>query len=385
MGIFDWISGRAKTWLAEPRYVPAAYKDVADGASEWVMSQEYAYKKQKNIRFYMAARKAQDEEGEGWDILIISRNMKHVRADDEDAAVTTNLSVRVHDANDVVSMLRGFEENCKRLECIPIEGARQTYRKFANRYQLHFDVDGRTFNVAEDNRIVHDTFMNSETLRHVFNTPKSVPVNNWEEFYTQVVRARAGENGALLASDATQYAACEILLERARFLTSDRAGAVQRAFESDGVSTYGRMQAVKDLFSTAKGALIHDYGLDADVFGQITHITKASALVAVLRAGAKFYEEMVGNGAFDADNIKFMRELGRKCGEFYVRELGGTDDNAKSIADILMQGADPYGPELPLEKLLREYKANPDAFTVKRDNTPPNNGGFGGGHTVEWV
>jgi len=86
-------------------------------------------------------------------------------------------------------------------------------------------------------------------------------------------------------------------------------------------------------------------------------LVDATILVGLLRAGAHLYAETLGKGNYAPEHIRSLSAIGDSCVEIATQRLGVKEEDAKKISDVITRGADPFGPELPLEKIFAAYPA----------------------------
>ncbi|MDE1151064.1 MAG: hypothetical protein PW788_00885 [Micavibrio sp.] len=105
-------------------------------------------------------------------------------------------------------------------------------------------------------------------------------------------------------------------------------------------------------------------------------LVDATILVGLLRAGAHLYAETLGKGNYAPEHIRSLSAIGDSCVEIATERLGVKEDDAKKISDVITRGGDPFGPELPLEKIFAAYPApafDPPPPANPYKNTPGKN------------
>lgn len=411
MGWFDFIgrNKREAAWLAEPRRLPEGAEAIPDGDARFLVSQEFCLEKSKNVRFYYAARPDDDREN-GWVISKIQYDLKF-----NDPIESWDVEWAT-DPLQVVRTLRQFERRHHNDEkSLFIEGHHSTYRGFANAYGIHFDDKGNIIEVSKDTRLDKGVFMNREALDALFhNAAAKKPLDSWEEVYAQIVdkwpaswsiaeeivipakvldpapaeapaaadatAAPAAVEGAdvpaatqkpetppappaappapevkvvvrpLLISDVTADAKYASYAHNVKNFLGTLKAFPQTLLSAE-TQSWERPNAVRRLLSN----LVITPGFVGDAEKLAQRLTDATMLVALLRAGAHVYDETLGKGDYTSDNIKLIQQIGESCSSFATMRLGVPEDDARKIADVISKGQDPYGPDLPLEKIFKVY------------------------------
>jgi hypothetical protein len=86
------------------------------------------------------------------------------------------------------------------------------------------------------------------------------------------------------------------------------------------------------------------------------HEAAATALVGLLRAGVELFAEQFKPGKVPSpEGLQMVKRIGEACVQLAVNHLGVAEDDAKNISKIIASGRDPFGPELPLEKIFSQF------------------------------
>lgn len=441
MGLFDWIgkSKREEKWMAEPRRLPPGMDKAEPGDSRWIMSHEFASDEHKNLRFYMAAKKIDDDT---WAIGLYKYDLKHQSLAANDMNPWDTDFTR--DPLVVVKTLAAFDrEYSKGEKYVPINGHRGTYRHFANQYGIHFDLSGNIIQVHQGERLSKGTFMNHESLQALFrkDVGKAPPIDTWEQVYEQLVKKWpaewtvkeeveqipepasvediANDNVAKaekkLKQDLTALGQCDgcdescdkfhrakqlkdefnkaaenamaeaveeakippkpekVIVERPvtlEDLAADPAYA-QYAAEAkklvedlkdlpaklaDGTLNKRTKQALVDSLVEKPVDAIENFAGEAQ--RNLAHrLVNATRLVGLLRAGVETYRVEFGKGKLSPDGMALISKLGEASSRASFLYFGANDDEAKKVASIITQGADPNGAGLPIEKVFAQHPA----------------------------
>ncbi|MBI1216846.1 MAG: hypothetical protein GC185_13670 [Alphaproteobacteria bacterium] len=109
-------------------------------------------------------------------------------------------------------------------------------------------------------------------------------------------------------------------------------------------------------------------------------LSDATLLVGLMRAGADAYADIFsGKQPMSPEMLQLVGDVGTACAELAEKRLGLTAEQSKKVADLLSQGTDPYGPELPLEKIFADF---PPAEFKPQPAQPKKKAGYrGSGYT----
>ncbi len=340
----EWVMDKPKEWLAKPRLIPDQYHDIPEGDPRFVMSQEFADKEHKNLRYYLAAIKERPED-DYWQMTLISRDLKH-----GDGYFETSRRRIADSAEEVIYYLREFERSCREKEYPAIENASGTYRKFANLYGLHFDVNGNPFRMEVNEKLDKDTFLSRESLDKIFKhaADKRKPLDNWEQLYAQIIDVNPVEGVAVadLAKDPAWAA-----------FSSESAKMVEKLKNLGDYLTGSKPEGYKN--RTLENMI--DYVIvDATTFETSAkmklaqHLIDTTVMVGLLRAGAAVYDKAFTGGDFSPESLGFVAKVGDACSRFAQIHFGLSEADAKPLESIITTGTDPAGDTLPLEKILAE-------------------------------
>lgn len=366
----EWVMDKPKEWLSKPRLIPQQYHDVPEGDPRFVMSQEYADKEHKNLRYYLTAIK-ENPKDDFWQMVLVSRDLKH----GDDYFETSRR--RIADSpEDVIFYMREFERSCREKEYTAIENAAGTYRKFANLYGLHFDVKGNPFRMEVDEKLDKDTFLSRESLDKIFKhaADKRKPLDSWDQLYAQIIDVSPVENVTVadLAKDPAWPAFSKesaLMIEKLAGLADYLTGSKPEGYKTrtlENMIEYVVVDATK--FETSAKMR----------FAQ--HLIDASVMVSMLRAGAAVYDAAFSSGDFSPETLRFVAKVGDACSRFGQVHFGLSEEDAKPLETIITTGAGPQDVKLPLEKAIEAYpvavkKPANDTGNAPKPTTAGKNGG----------
>lgn len=341
----EWVTDKPKEWLSKPRLIPPQYHDVPEGDARFVMSQEYADKEHKNLRYYLTAVKERPED-DYWQMVLISRNLKH----GDDYFETSRRRV-ADSAEEVIYFLREFERSCREKEYPAINNAAGTYRKFANLYGLHFDVNGKPFRMEVNEKLDKDTFLSRESLDKIFKhaADKRKPLDNWEQLYAQIVEANPVD-GVTAADLAKDPAWGEFSKESAKMVDKLNAlGDYLTGSKPEGYKT-------RTLENMVEYVIVDATCFDTSAKMRLAqHLIDATVMVGLLRAGSAVYDAAFSSGDFSPQALGFVAKVGNACSRFGQVHFGLSEEDAKPLETIMTRGADSVSEKLLLEKTLAEY------------------------------
>lgn len=334
--------------MAEPRRVPAQFKDVPDGDDRWIMSREFARESDPRHRVYLSATL----ENKTWYIHQNSTNLG-----DDDRGLSRTMVNFAATPRDAVMILVEWEREMRQEKsgCVPVPSAYPTYVPMANRHGMHFDETGAPLEIDAGKPLPAGTIMPRATLEKIYN-PVAIGVSGlgtWNGFYERVVNKFPDEAispADLLADPAfAKYKADgEKMVEKLKKLPDD--------LMSDQFSTYEKEAALRDMqnfvmvnplvFSTAAKAKAAQ------------HICDTSLVIGLLRSGCKIYTAAFADGARPSpDKLRLVKKIGEAVQFLCAQRLKLSMDDAAKVAGIIGEGPDPYIHTLPLEAVLKQAEA----------------------------
>lgn len=358
---FEWVSGKPQEWLSKPRLVPEQYRDEPEDSAKFVMSQEFADSDYRNRRYYLAAVR-EGEDTSYWRMLLISRDLKH-----GDTYYEVSRRQIADSPEEVIHFMQRFEESCREKEYIPLPQSRGTYRKFANNFGQVFDGEGENFTVDTNEPIAREVFMSRESLDKVFHSEaaKKPTLDSWENIYSYIVNGDPVKNMTveMLSKERAwpDFAQqLEVMAAKLHKLPDYLADDSNTTWQKERTLNNIREFVIADptRFSTS------------DQMRLAQHISDSTILVGLLRAGARLYDEMFSGDSLSPQKLAFIGAVGKNCAAFAQERFNLTEAEAKPIANIIAQGADPYGALLPSEVVVAQYPALPAAKADAPRTTP---------------
>lgn len=374
---FEWVSGKPKEWLGKPRLVPEAYRDEPEDSTRWVMSQEYADSNYRNRRYYLAAVQ-EDSDASYWRMMLISRDLKH--GEDYYEASRRHIA---DDPSEVIHYMQRFEESCREKDFIALPQSRATYRKFANSFGQHFDGEGENFTVDTQEPIAREVFMNRQSLDKVFHNEaaKKPTLDTWENLYAYIVSGQPVKG--ITAEDLSKDKAWPVFAVE----LEEMAAKLHKLPDYLAAEDYTERQKQKTIENMTEYVIADPTRFEtSDKMRLAQHVADTSIMVGLLRAGARLYDEQFGAGLdLSPEKLAFVGLVGKMCAHFAEQRFGLSESEAKPIANIISQGADPYGKLLPSEVIVAQYpapkpepevraeaQAKPAAASKAKKNKPSN-------------
>lgn len=344
---FEWVSGKPQEWLSKPRLVPPQFRDEPEDSTRWVMSQEFADNNYRNRRYYLAAVK-EDPGDSYWRMTLVSRDLKH-----GDEYFETSRRQIADDPSEVIQYMQHYEQTCREKEFIPLAQSRSTYRKFANQFGQHFDGDGESFTIDTQEPIAREVYMNRESLAKVFHSEaaRKPTLDTWENLYTYIVKGDPVKTiTAEELSKDKAWAGFAAQLEA-------MAQKLHKLPEYLASPDYSERQKEKTLGNMLEYVIADPTKFQTSAQMRLAqHMADTSILVGLLRAGAALYEAQFSSGLdLSPEKLAFVGRVGETCSSFAQSRFNLTEGEAKPVANIFAQGADPFGLLLPCEHILAQY------------------------------
>lgn len=357
----QWLRGdRPDEWKQQKRLPPRG----ATPEMSFVFSQEFTNPGRFNRRVFACALRRTDHE---YDLYTCAADLKKTPDDAPAKFVQRGASVE-----EAVLFLREFEETSRKSGLVPVElpGSESNYYAFANEHGLHLDAKGEIFEVSKDIPVARDAFMTRKGLDAVFASAakekiieESSPViHDWQSLYDNLVNKPPveGVSGEDLSKEWLwpnfSYNSRQMLRALKEILPrmkdpNRRAVSAADAAELGAALKIG-MESVAFISTNAK----RQYA---------AHVLKSTILVGMLRTGSELYQEQFGKAlALDPQKLAIIRDFSQSCADIAKKVFGMSDAEAKAVSEIITQGPDPNGPELPIEKLLNQYPAPDDWRTL---------------------
>jgi len=350
---FEWVSGKPQEWLSKPRLVPPQYENEPEDSTTWVMSQEYADSDYRNRRYYLAAVKDSPDD-DYWRMTLVSRDLKH-----GDEYYELSRRQIADDPSEVIHYMQRFEESCREKDFIALPQSRATYRKFANNFGQHFDGEGENFTVDTAEPIAREVFMTRESLDKVFHNEaaKKPVLDSWEAIYDYIVNGRPVKTidvEELSKDKAWPVFAGEL---------EDMSAKLQKLPDYLASESLSQTQKEKTLRNMLEYVIADPTRFEtSDKMRLAQHLADASVLVGLLRAGARLYDEQFSGGDLSPQKLAFVGAVGKVCADFAEYRFGLSEAEAKPIANVIAKGADPNGTQLPVEKIVAQFPAMPEAL-----------------------
>lgn len=360
--VMGWFRPSAEEYMKMPRRVPAAFKDSPVGDEAWMMTAEYASKEKPYMREYLGARRLPASEN-GWEIMLYKTDLRKENTEPSESFGYA----KTHMIREVVELMSAYDqEQMKGDSKKRVDSARLTYRKAANKIGIHFDTDGNIIELAEDAPVLASTYLTTDALKKVFDSnAHKKSVSSWQDLYAYIINnlPDATVQPQDLASDPAW----------AKFSESAKAMAAKldQLPASLQSTKYSMRDKERGLSNIVEFVIVNPLEFEGSKRASLAqHLCDATILVGLLRAGTEIYASQfaVGGTGITPEKLDLVSKVGNTVAEFAQVRFGLDEATAKKISNLIAQGRDPYGPELPLVKTIAQ--ASVPAAPKSEPNTP---------------
>lgn len=330
-----------------PRRIPDAHRDgfLANDDS-WVVSMEFRDQTGKAgyDRIYRAASRQKDG---SWNVYNVTYNL----ADDKISFVSREAQ---SSASAMVRSLYFYDRAMKDKEEFKlVEGTYQTYRDAAARHGYLFDAAGDLYAPNIERPFMREVAVPIDRLKQVFrDSAEKMRMDNWADYYDRVITAaeeNAGVSFKELSADPYYRDFVKQFKNEFKVMTD-----LEKYMASDAESTYRKLKVLES---------IENYTiLDTKGFATTAHakaaqyIVDLNTLTSLIRAGgAVARKPMSVDGTINLDHLELMQALGKTIYNFACNRLGVDTRIANKMRDLILAGADPHGPALPVEKMFADF------------------------------
>lgn len=359
--IKNWFRTSAEEYMKQPRRVPEAFKNAPVGDETWLMTAEYASKEKPYLREYLGARKLPASEN-GWEVMLYKTDLR--KADTEPSAFGYT---KTHLVRELVELMSSYDqENMKDDTRSRVPSARLTYRKVANKIGIHFDVDGNIIELAEDAPVLASTYLSTDALKNVFDSnAHKKSVSSWQDLYTYIVNSLP--DATVQPQDLASDPAWTKFSESAKAMAA-KLDQLPASLQSNKYSMRDKERGLSNIVEFVIVNPLEFEGSKRATLAQ--HLCDATILVGLLRAGTEIYASQfaAGGTGITPEKLDLVSKVGNTVAEFAQVRFGLDEVNAKKISNLIAQGRDPYGPELPLLKTIAQASAS--AAPKSEPNTP---------------
>jgi hypothetical protein len=344
-GFFNFFSGKDNTPPApEKRVGPAFSENIKNPTEGWITTGVFINHKDKKSRVYYAAR----IEDQMWKIHEYSYSISQPDTyKTETKASEKNLEGAIRLIASFNRILTTIEEGYS-----PVPGLSGNYREAAYLNAAYIDDKGNYIPVSEDTLITGNAALESSGIKAMYNKAASrwdiSAVRSWGDFYSLIV-ARHDISASvefINAPDSTWFVA------RCREMLKD-AKEFERKMTDSTLSLREKQKALKSIVCA---------GVKTKDHPNPEYHYYAAQLTALMRAGSKVYSQCLTPASSSPETFQLLSDIGEAIRSFAGenRRLSLGKKMSKEIADLIVQGPDPYADKpLPLEVILSKYTAAP--------------------------
>jgi hypothetical protein len=370
MGFFDLFSGKDDTPPApEERIIPEFAKNIKSPIEGWITTQVFVDKKDKNKRIYYVAL----HDSGGWDILKCSYSIT-----DMHKSYSSEREAHRDGTSETIRLIAALEKAFLAEQYTPVDVLRGNYREAANLNGAYFDDKGNYTVVTQDAPIIEkDALIDRKGIQALYGKAAEKPadsvIRTWDDFYREIVRNSSQEE-IVLSDQAKQDPTLPKVMEN----ISDTL-IVMHALESKMISEKERLQLEKAAFSFSgnffyelatkinwsNGETVYD---EDGGTPRIVYDYEAARLTTLMRVGARLYQKLTTSLSVDTDGLQLLESISNNLSAFAEERLYCSPEQAKQLANVIMQGPDPYADKpLPLEIFYKKYQDQVSAPAPKKN------------------
>jgi hypothetical protein len=244
---------------------------------------------------------------------------------------------------------------------LAVTGSTDNFRLLATRHGTHFDAQGKLFDVDPETPLDIDTTLARHTADRLYalsaRAPLNEPLDTWEGFYKRYFDLLDQPHISVHFDKLRQQgiyphnmARCLQSLDKLKDLKKSLARAPYHAAAQAAV------------FSVLPR--INNSG---EPYGLLTYLTDISVIVGVLRTGADVIQNMpdMTDDGINLQKIIILKGIRAAMLPFLEQRLGLRENESRKIMDIMLKGADPRGPQWPLETFFQKYPPMPQTEPPK--------------------
>ncbi|MCE9507549.1 MAG: hypothetical protein K8R48_04435 [Alphaproteobacteria bacterium] len=373
MGFFDLFSGKDDTPPApEKRVVPSWAENITNPIESWITTQVFIDKKDKSKRIYYAAAHMRDDT---WRIVKYSYS-----ATDQNSSYSSDVIGSKNGAGEAIPRIAEIEKLLLEEGYTPVDVLRGNYREAANQNGAYFDDKGNYVPVTQDAPIIEkDALIDRKGIQALYSKAagKSAEpvIRTWDDFYREIVRNSSQEGFVLSEQDKQNPNFPKIMAHISDTLT------VMHALE--GAMTAGtNIQQLKKAARSFSGTAFNELAMkiswgngEYDEDGgtpKIVYDYEAARLTTLMRMGARLYQKLTTSLSVDADGLQLLESISNNLSAFAEERLYCSPEQAKQLANVIMQGPDPYADKpLPLEIFYKQYQDQVSAPAPKKNKPKP--------------
>lgn len=342
----------------EERLLPRFSKSAA-ADEKWIDSQVFTSKKDKKLRFYYAALVPVGAGEIG--AADVYKCVYKANARDADTVELSSYNVGWSFAGVIQTIANAERIMLESADCEPVPGLRGNYREVAKSQGIYLDDDGNVLTVNKDTRVAANAIFDRQGLNKIYgDKPQEQPavpvVATWEDFYRDVVNN----------PDRIRFPGTPLFSPKATNALLGGVKELQQTITTDWRSRSEKRQAILDLSRISC----------PDYYPDLLYHFNVVVLTSLMRAGTDLYRQFSSSAVLlQKDAVQSLSDVGSAINTFAQQRFGLSPERAQKIADIIMQGPDPYADKpLPLQAWIVQQQALTPPPAVPRKKMPPKKG-----------
>jgi len=346
LGIFNKSAAKK-----EERLLPyfAQEEALKQPGENWVTTQVFKLKGWRNRkhRAYYAACKTREG---NWEVSYLIYSLKNKEIQSQYVGSFPNL----HGA-----ILKLMEKEKEPGFGDPVPGLEGNYREVVRQSsEVYFDDKGNLKSAKKGVSSKDDVFLTKEKLEKIYNKAEkkkqleASEISTWDDFYKEIVRKK-------------RLPANKEVSKELHGLISD----FNKRLGPEKLSAISTREDLQEAMGNIKGADLAERAGDPNY--AVYYHYNVMILTALLRTGGNVYNDFSTSASASQKTIELLADIGSSIENFAQRGLALPPEKAKQLANLIMQGPDPYADKpLPLEARIIAEKAAKKAAAAPKPQTP---------------
>jgi hypothetical protein len=378
-GFFNRPAGKGDNAAPEKRNLPEWLGEIHPDKGEWITSQVFIDKKNKNCRIYYCARQLADDE---WHVGEYFYNP----AKDKYAEVQSCHREYGHAA--ALIKVKEVEYIYQELGYVPVPSLHGNYREVATLHGAYFDEQGNYIETKENTPLSENVLLERKDLNALYSKSSERAIKTWDDFYCEIVHKYPQEDLVLSDEDKQGSSLQKVMKQVTTTLNIMHSSAVHSRDNNMGdENERQQLQRVIDLYS---GDAVYRL-CNAEVLStlyppepyaagkhdeMIVYNYQAALLTALMRMGGNLYQQFTASISMETDILRMMSEISQAIESHAQKHFHLSAAQAKQLANVIALGPDPYADKtLPLKTILTQYQEQTSRTAAKNNNLKPPSAG----------
>jgi hypothetical protein len=271
---------------------------------------------------------------------------------------------------------------------LPVPGLNGNYREAANRHSAYFDDEGAYIKAEADAPVSQNAMFDRKGIQALYSKTEDKPaesaIKTWDDFYREIVHKYPQEEIVLSDQDkqdprfhkVLEYMGGTLMLMRAlggKMINEEEIEeAILPLSSSSGHESFNSIGYMKSYWiPSPSGGIETKHELQRTEWHKLAYICDAARLTAMMRMGSKIYQQLMTSLFADADGLQLLEGASQNISAFAEDRLRCSPEQAKQLANVIMQGPDPYADKpLPLEVFYKQYRDQVPVVATPKKNKP---------------